>query len=55
MRSRITRVALLLFTLYFITVYPTEAADLARDTVGGAIELAGSAAQSLSEFVRALV
>ena len=55
MRKRILPVALLLFALYFIAVHPVEAATLARDTVGGAINLASEAAESLSEFVRALV
>lgn len=53
--KRILWIALLLFALYFIAVYPSEAAELARDTVGGAIDLAEDVAQSLSDFVRELV
>jgi hypothetical protein len=54
-KHRVWSIALLLFALYFIAVYPTEAAELTRDTVGGAVDLAGNVAQSLSDFLRELV
>lgn len=55
MRSRILRVSLVLFALYFVAVYPTEAAQMTRDAVSGAIDIADSVAQSLSDFLRGLV
>ena len=55
LRSRWVRVALLLFVLYFVAVYPTEAAEITRDTVSGALDVAGTVAESLSDFVRGLV
>ena len=55
MRNRLLSTALILFALYFVAVYPTEAAELVRSIFTGAVELASAAAESVSEFVRALV
>lgn len=54
MRKRLLTWALWFFIIYFIAVYPTEAATLIRSTGGAAVDLATAAAQSMSEFVREL-
>ena len=55
MRKRILPIALIVFAFYFIAVYPATAAELTRDTVGGAVDLVSSAAESLSNFLEELV
>lgn len=55
MRNRVIIIALLLFALYFVAVYPVEAAQLVRQTFNGAIDLATGVARSMSEFMRELV
>lgn len=55
MRNRVITIALLLFALYFIAVYPVEAAQLVRQTFEGAVNLANDVARSVSEFVSELV
>lgn len=46
---------LIALLVYFVVVYPTDAADLTQQIVGGAIELFTGAAQSVAAFLQALV
>ncbi|CAN5881558.1 hypothetical protein BH23ACT10_BH23ACT10_23520 [soil metagenome] len=41
--------------VYFVVAYPTDAAELTRRVVGGAVDLFTGAAQSVAAFLRAIV
>lgn len=46
---------LLALLIYYIVVYPQDAAQLTRSVVSGAVELFTGAAQSVAAFLRAIV
>ena len=53
--SKWLRWLLIALLVYFVVAYPTDAADLTRSLVGGAIVLFTGAAQSVAAFLRAIV
>lgn len=53
--SKWLRWLLIALLVYFVIAYPTDAAELTRQVVGGAIELFTGAAQSVAAFLRAIV
>ena len=55
MRNRVLRVSLVLFLLYFVAVYPNEAAQITRSVAETIVDVASTVAQSLSDFIRGLV
>lgn len=46
---------LIALLVYFVIVYPQEAADLTRSLVSGAIDLFTGAAESVATFLRNIV
>lgn len=53
--SKWLRWLLIALLVYFVIAYPTDAADLTRRIVSGAVELFTGAAQSVAAFLRAMV
>lgn len=46
---------LIALLVYFVFAYPTEAADLTRQIVGTTVDLFRGAAESVAQFLRAIV